>query len=281
MKYVYILDEHLYIRAAPGNDIICGLCHPSQFDWMAKSAFGVGSNFGVISISPQIEKALKKPEVVLDLMQRDTRDSIAGGFRRATAGQLVSLWPCSEIPTIALHPAIRGGALFSIYPNWDLTPNFVAFLGEIYDILRFNDPEDPYRDSRYLEYFALSSLKSFVSRKERSGRPLLAWASPAGVKGIGNTILVIDSEKAPTYFWAKAFQKMSEIGCIREHLEEEKLAEAMWDTTRKFAIFVRKVWLSSLCPDTKAFQFSPELFFKVEEEAALYKDYIEKLNKGD
>lgn len=280
MKYVYVLDEHLHIRATPGGDTVCGLCHPSQFDWMAKSAFGIGGEFGLVSVSPQIEKTLKNPEKVLDLIQWDSRDSIAGGLRKATPDQLISLWAHTETPAIRIHPAIRGGALFSTYPNWGITPNFLVFLREIYDILRFNDPDDPYRDSRYLEYFALSSPKSFVSRKDRSCYPLFAWAVPGEIDPLRTLIALVDSRHTPTYFWAKAFQKITEYGGIKEGTGEEVLNKALWDTTRKFAIFVRKVWLSSLCPSTKAFQFSPELFFKVEKEAELYKGYIENLNKG-
>lgn len=275
MRYIFYRGKDTNILDAPKDGVGLGargiLCHPSQTDFIVTNGFGFENDW-FLSVPQGADLERDKPDELLERMRNDGRNSLIGGWRKTSHAQIGCLFLSSSplsfliLRKMLIHPAFSGGVTFIVGGSLDGTPNLVTFISFIYDMLLFNSPKNPLGNGAYLSYLGLNSQSAFMQKRERARMAMCAWSK----YDLEDEV----KREGYRYYFRDEIKNRLKGNCKDEFL----VKKAIYDTTRRFAIYVRKVWLWRLFPGYEPARFDPMEFFKDEIIAKAFSCYIENLN---
>ena len=298
MDYLFDYDGHLHVhRLADGNKTARLLAHPSQAARI-EGLIADKKKVEICSINqfPALELTDSvKPEEVLDQMGQVKAEPNAGGFRPISDFELTALkyayhgegMELSKAPEgflrlIDNHPLVRGGVGFA-YVHAALPVALLNLMMVIYDIRRFNDPENPGRYSRLRKFFRLSSPQAMLQlhkqlssagELDETGKRIQlviqAWMGQEYAFSQPNDLDNIPSAFLFRHMYERRKSYMSSgVEQTRAHIM------GCWRANLKFLGFIRSLWLCKV----EGSKFEPQKFFNKECEVESFLQYIKKTDK--
>lgn len=283
MLYCYQEGKHTYLRAEEGYDgPVRLLLEPSQWNPIRQSF----SKRPIEVCSVSLVQGCSKPEEVLEKMAAIRALPIGGGWRTLREEEVYSLYVArmnalEEMqhpdlrPEVAVslgrHPLMASGVTFAF--GGTLTLQLITLMQDIYDIIRFNDPDHPLRRRRLKSYFRIDNPQTIMHlmtgeipanlSEIRACIAVQAWKMQP-LRGIEREHLA-DRPEAFVFrdFWAYYDE------ALKHHNEDQAHGLALWRTTERFLVYIRQLWLSGL----KADIFVPERYFRRQDEVDAFIQY--------
>lgn len=283
MLYCYREGKHTYFRAQEGYDGPVRLVlEPSQWE-------SIRHSFGKRPIevcSVNLVQGCSNPDEVLEKMSTVNALPIGGGWRALLEQEVYALYvsrmnALEELQhfemrpevsvSLSRHPLMASGVTFAF--GGVLTLQLITLMQDIYDIIRFNDPEHPTRRRKLKAYFRLDNPTTIMQ--------LMTGETPSNISQIRTCIAVqgwkmqplreLPREQLDAHPEAFLFRDFWTVydNALKQHNEEQAHCIALWRTTERFLVYVRQLWLSGLRADP----FQPERFFKRPDEVDAYLKY--------
>ncbi len=287
--YVFIdHDLHTWIRREGDGDRLRLLLHPSQYSLIRRN----GGSSGVIDFCSvsliSCENEQMRVDTLLERMSSCKLPAEAGGWRTASAGECASVGlsasyfhnydqaPSELLAFVRTHPFVAAGGLFAFHAAHRA---LLSLLSEIYDILRFADPEHPTSQNRLRMFYRLNTPVVMLQALAKTPfqmsvqhlrliRLFAAWCYLTDIDNREEEISVDPS----SFLFRDYFQYKREYNT--QFNEEKASTLAAWKTSRRFATYLSMIWRHGLGLG----EFRPDKFFLRPDEVSSFMQYLKTID---